>query len=393
MEVIKNKTRVLFILHLPPPVHGAAMVGQYIHDSEIIRSEYECQYINLAMAQSLEDIGKVGIKKIVLLWNLLRNIKKTIKGFKPGLVYLTPNAQGGAFYKDFIIVSLIKFWCCPLKKYGKPQIILHFHNKGCKDFSNNKYNDWMYRRFFDSVSVILLSDLLYDDVAEYVSKSNCFICGNGIPSLPTNVEETIIYNKQRKTEFPVVAPLNILYLSNMMAEKGVWTLLDACLVLKQKGIDFRCMYVGGWKDVTEEAFIRKVAEYGLKKEVAAVGAKYEIEKEQYWLSADVFVFPTYYHNECFPLVLLEAMQYALPCVSTNEAAIPDIIDDGEMGFVVEKRNPRQLAEKLILLANDRNMCIEMGKRGCQKFKSKYTLKSFERNICGIFEQVINNEVG
>ena len=59
----------LFILHLPPPVHGAAMVGKYIHDSELINSEYDCHYINLAIASSLEDIGKVGIKK---LWHFIQ---------------------------------------------------------------------------------------------------------------------------------------------------------------------------------------------------------------------------------------------------------------------------------------------------------------------------------
>lgn len=47
------------------------------------------------------------------------------------------------------------------------------------------------------------------------------------------------------------------------------------------------------------------------------------------------MFPTYYHNECFPLVLLEAMQHGLPCISTNEGAISDIVDDGVTGYIVE----------------------------------------------------------
>ena len=37
-------SKVLFILHMPPPVHGASMVGKYIHDSKIINNAFECHY-------------------------------------------------------------------------------------------------------------------------------------------------------------------------------------------------------------------------------------------------------------------------------------------------------------------------------------------------------------
>ena len=57
------KPRILFILHLPPPVHGAAMMGQYIHDSKVINGRFDCHYINLTTAKSLQDIGKGGVKE------------------------------------------------------------------------------------------------------------------------------------------------------------------------------------------------------------------------------------------------------------------------------------------------------------------------------------------
>lgn len=53
-----NKQRILFVLHLPPPVHGAAMMGKYIHDSRVINEAFECKYINLTSAKTLQDIGK-----------------------------------------------------------------------------------------------------------------------------------------------------------------------------------------------------------------------------------------------------------------------------------------------------------------------------------------------
>jgi len=51
------KPKILFIMHMPPPVHGAAMVGQFIHDSESIKQSFDCHYVNMAVATRLEDIG------------------------------------------------------------------------------------------------------------------------------------------------------------------------------------------------------------------------------------------------------------------------------------------------------------------------------------------------
>lgn len=58
------KPNILFILHMPPPVHGASMVGKYIHDSHVINKTFNCHYFNLTLARDLNDIGKGGIKKL-----------------------------------------------------------------------------------------------------------------------------------------------------------------------------------------------------------------------------------------------------------------------------------------------------------------------------------------
>ena len=50
------KQEILFIMHMPPPVHGAAMVGQYIHDSKLINDKFDSHYINLTTAKNLSKI-------------------------------------------------------------------------------------------------------------------------------------------------------------------------------------------------------------------------------------------------------------------------------------------------------------------------------------------------
>lgn len=167
------KPKILFIMHMPPPLHGAAMVGQYIHDSEIINEKYECHYINLTTAKNLQDIGKVGVRKLFDFFKLLKIIRRAVKNVKPQLVYVTPNACGGAFYKDFVVVEMLKRLGC--------KVVVHYHNKGVATRQDRRLDNALYRRFFKGIKVILLSECLYSDVKKYVKREDVFVCPNGIP--------------------------------------------------------------------------------------------------------------------------------------------------------------------------------------------------------------------
>ena len=61
----QQQPKVLFILHIPPPVNGAAMMGKYLMDSELINSGFDADYINLSSSSSLDAIGKGGVGKIL----------------------------------------------------------------------------------------------------------------------------------------------------------------------------------------------------------------------------------------------------------------------------------------------------------------------------------------
>lgn len=167
------KKKILFILHLPPPIHGAAMMGKYLHDSLLINSEFDSRYINLTTAARLEDIGKVRLHKLSVYWQLLRTIGHEVRSFSPNLVYVTPNAKGRPFYKDFVVVEMLKMIGC--------KIVVHYHNKGVSTRQNRLLDNLLYRRFFKGVKVILLGDSLYQDVEKYVKREDIYICPNGIP--------------------------------------------------------------------------------------------------------------------------------------------------------------------------------------------------------------------
>ena len=133
---------------------------------------------------------------------------------------------------------------------------------------------------------------------------------------------------------------------------------------------------------------KKIKEFGLKDKVNYIGKKYGEDKNRYWQYADIFVHPTF--SDCFPLVLIEAMQYSLPIVSTFEGGIPDIVVDSETGFLVPQRDAVALADKLEILIKNPELRKQMGEAGRKKYEEEFTLERFENRLVEILKSVISS---
>ena len=367
------KSKVLFILHLAPPVHGASMVGSYIQGSTLIKEIFETAFVNLSTANSLFDIGKTSFKKLISILKLYFQIIVYLVKHKVDLCYLTINASGAAWLKELVIVVILKSFQVP--------VIYHYHNKGVRQNANSFWKKQLYKFQFSQTKTILLSSLLADDISQFVAEKDIFTCSNGIP----NSSKLIHENKP-------VGLCQILFLSNLIESKGVYVLLDACQILKDKNIPFRCIYVGAEGDITVIQFENKVLQMGLHNHVYYQGKKYGIEKEIAFQEADIFTFPTFYPNETFGLVNLEAMQNSLPIISTNEGAIPEIVIDGINGYLVPQRNVEMLAEKLEILISNPELRNEMGRAGKKMYEEKFTLEIFEKRMVKILQKVLLEKI-
>lgn len=367
---MNTKPRILFVLHLPPPVHGAAIVGKCIHDSEWVNSAFDCHYVNLTTAQSLEDIGKGGLKKLKAFARKLMEIRKVIKSTKPDAVYVTPNSAGGPFYKDFVVVQLCKWW-------SKRKVILHFHNKGVSTRQDRWVDDRLYRWFFRNAEVILLGKPLYEDIKRYVKEEQVHYCPNGIP------DSGYVYT-ERTNEVP-----HILWLTNIMLTKGLREYLDALAILKKQGVRFEADFVGGATvEVSEAQFRSALRERGLEDCTHYAGKRYGQEKEAFFCQADMFVLPSY--TEAFPLTILEAMQHGLPVVATNVGGVSIAVEQGVNGLLVGGYKPimslayrpdaQELADNLKILLIDKGLRTKMGLAGLKKYQSDLTLQCFEERF-------------
>jgi glycosyltransferase involved in cell wall biosynthesis len=177
-----------------------------------------------------------------------------------------------------------------------------------------------------------------------------------------------------------------MYLSHLLITKGVLVLIDALAILNERGCLFNARLIGPPADLSLNDLQTTITEKKLNDIVKVVGPKYGDDKFLEFRNADIFVFPTYY--EVFGLVILEAMQYSLPVVSTFEGAIPDIVVDNETGLLVEVQNAKMLADKLAVLLDDKELRLKMGRAGYKRFTDNYTIDKFESNILETIQTII-----
>jgi len=356
--------KILFVLHYPPPVHGSAIVGLQIKESKILNKTFDCKYINLGTSITIEEIGKRSIVKLFRYFAILGQVLWNIIFNRPDLCYFTMTAKCTPFYKDATLALLVKLFGVKL--------IYHFHNKGVSLRQDKFFDDLLYKLVFKNTDVILLSKYLFTDFSKYVHNEHVYYCHNGIPDI---VERLNI-----KEEGSIV---ELLFLSNLIESKGIFVLLEACKLLLLKKLCFHCTIVGGIGDISKEDFLSKLESLKLNNFVNYVGEKFGKEKENVFNNSDIFIHPTL--NDCFPLVLLEAMQYSLPIVSTFEGGIPDIVEKDITGFLVFQNDVEQLALKLGILILNPELRKNMGKAGRIKYEKEFKLEIFEHRLIEILD--------
>lgn len=362
--------KILFIMHMPPPFHGASMVGQRIKEDIKISQSYDCKFINISLARSLDDIGRVsGICKIYRYCLLVINVIVTLLRFRPDACYITPNASGPQFFKDYIIVEISKLLG------GK--VLIHYHNKGIINYQKRFIYNTFYKSFFKKLDVILLSRLLKYDVEKYVGDDHIYYSKVGIPMIlatPRNNTSTTI---------------RFVFLSNLIPSKGVYEILEACMLLQDKKIDFECVFAGGeTREISKEKLLSEISKRGLGHCVSYRGRLSEEEKEELLAISDVYLFPTYYHNECFPAAILEAMRAGLCVISTPEGAIKEEVIDGETGLLVKQRSVEELVLAMEYCVMNPQFVKMSGQKGRERFESFYTEEMFMDNMMKIFKKVV-----
>ncbi|WP_169904383.1 glycosyltransferase [Desulfococcus multivorans] len=273
----------------------------------------------------------------------------------------------GSFYRKWVIFRIAKIFRC--------KVMVHIHGSNFERFmTENSFNRWMTRTVFNRADrVIVLSDEWKAGIEKFADKSHVVKLFNPAPR-----PRWVAVDHTRSA-------LNILFLGRLSTRKGVYDLLE-CIgarraFYEELGVRFT---IAGDGDV--DAVRAIVNRDGLNAIVNVPGWISGKVKERYLSNADIYVLPSY--HEQLPMSILEAMAYGLPIVSTWVAGIPELVEDGVNGHLVDPGDIDGLGNALRTLVMSKEKRLSMGRESRQRVAGIFDAeKMITRELTALYERL------
>ncbi len=311
-------------------------------------------------------------------------IKQILKEFKPDIVHLNnflniaspsilcclKNIPTILTIHDYSIACPTGFRMLPLKvcnlSYGKNCIKCI----GIKGYYYEKIKRKISERLFKNIDLFITPSI----------KLKKDLMKTGILNIRN------IYTGIKLLEYSkLIEGNNLLYVGRLSKEKGVKYLLKAMIDITKKipTVHLNITGSGPEKENLEEL----IKELKLEKKVSFIGQVPNKEIEWYYKISNILIVPSIC-EEVFPLVGIEAMSVGRPVIASRVGGIPEWLDDGKTGFLVDPGNPPQIAEKVIQLFTNRKLMEKMGENGRKKAE-QFDIKNHIKKIETIYQEVID----
>ncbi len=160
--------------------------------------------------------------------------------------------------------------------------------------------------------------------------------------------------------------VRLLAVGRLVRKKGLDTLVDACALLRDRGLDFEAV-IAGESGESEQEVRDHVAAGGLEDRVTLLGPLTQDALFEEYRRASVFALPCRVledgDRDGIPNVLMEAMACSVPVVTTGVSGITELVRDGENGLIVEPDRPVDLADALHRLVKDPGLAHQLAEQG------------------------------
>ena len=172
------------------------------------------------------------------------------------------------------------------------------------------------------------------------------------------------------------------WIGRMTAIKRVPDILAAFKALRDRGVEATLCLVGDGPD--RDAIEQLASDLGIVRDVLLVG--YQRDVAPYYAFFDALLLPS--ANEGTPVVAIEALAAERPVVATRVGGVPDVVDDGESGFLVEVGDIEALAGRLEQLARDPELRARLGRTGRKRVVPRYRVERLVDDIDELYRELL-----
>lgn len=357
--------KILLIGPLSPPITGLSICNDKIIDKLPREYNIKVKHINTSDNNFTEKVGAFSLVKII---NQFVKYFYLYRIINVDTVYLT---VGQTFYGVLKYAPFIYF-----AKFLNKKVIIHIHG----NYLKTQYNllSGFKKRLFSHVikranKGIVLSEKLIQNLTPFLPNRKIYILHN-------YVEDYLFQDSKENVLKKFKDELRIVYLSNLMTEKGIFDLLKALEILQKKKVKFNAQLAGNIDISIKDEILLKISNIENCSYEGVVNGE---SKKRLLLDANVFVFPTYYKMEGQPISLLEAMATGNIILTTNHAGIPDVFSP-KNGFYIEKNSPEDIANKLKNVSNNLVKFEPLMIDNHNYIKGNFTEKRFLKSLINIF---------
>ena len=356
---------VLVVGQTPPPFGGQAVMVQALLDSTPAKAVYH--HVRLTYSDDMDSVGKFALKKVLVLFTTI--VEVWIARFKcrtPMLYYPPSGPNMVPVLRDIIFLCAVR----PFFRWT----VFHYHAGGVSGFAPQlpALLRPFFRLAYRNATLAIRTAPQNPEDGKLLGAKMDMVIPNGTPDMRGSVTE--------RTAAPG-EPLIILFTGVLIPSKGVRVLLEAFRQVVATGGHARLQLMGRWGDPIFQAECERfLDQFDLRDQVEFLGVKRDPEKLEFFAGCDIFCFPSHFEAESFGLVLIEAMQFAKPVVTTAWRGIPSVAHDGVNGFVVPVEDPTAVADSILSLMKDPALRVRMGNEGRRIFAEHFTLGRFQRSM-------------
>jgi glycosyltransferase involved in cell wall biosynthesis len=260
-----------------------------------------------------------------------------------------------------------------LSRFLGKKVILSLRGGGFLDFYRNSGLKWWIKVALDNASaIIVLSEYWEKELQEMTENKNVHVIGIHTYAAGDRTPRRVDGGKIR-----------VIFVGRLEKNKGIYDLIEAIKILNESdgGKKLEFMIVGGDIDGVTRKYHAD--------NVSFLGEVNHGEVMKLYASSHILVLPTYFEGCSY--VIVEAMSFGLPVISTNIPSIYEFIKGGENGFLVRPGDYRAIAEHIIGLAENCKLRESIGENNVSLVMKFHAIEQFSAKMDGLFQSLIGNK--
>ena len=337
------------------------VIKNYLNDKEF------CDKTNLHYIPTVIRANKfIKIKKFI---SKIPSIIRTIKKDDIDIVHVHMAERGSVFREGFVIWMANKMGC---------KTVIHMHGADIEKWYNtlNKYVKKIVRSVFCSADKMIILGENWKSFMEKVMwgyENKIVVLHNAV-----KIESVNKGNKNAK---------NILFYGMLIQRKGIDDLLEAFKDAADKIPNEIVLTLYGDDHDADEPIEKKVERINLPGRIKYKGWMTPEIRKDVFSNSLINILPSY--NEGLPMTILESMGYGIPNISTNIAAIPEAIEDGVNGYIVEPGDKSTLSKRIQQICNNGFLWEKMSRNAYKKSKEEFSLEEHFKKLIKIYDELLD----